>query len=290
MEIRQLQAFAVVAHTLNFSRAAEQLHLSQPALSKRIRALEEEIGQQLLLRTKRTVRITSAGTTLLGYADDILRRISLAADAVKRSAMGKIGKLAIGFCPGMEIRTLPRIVRAFRRRYPSVELRVHPLPSPEQVRAVREGRIDVGLVHLPVSCEGVGVQTLRPAAFILVSPKDHKLAHCSEAKLQALQGEPFILLSRHREPVYYDSVLSQARSAGVVLTVEAEATSFHDTLSLVASGLGLALLPAYVRELPWKGVAYCPIESPGPELESGIIFRQEPSGLTDKFLAVAKRA
>src|SRR5687767_13045136 len=111
MEIRQLHAFSVVAHALNFSRAAERLHLTQPALSKRIRALEDELGQQLLLRTKRTVRLTPAGTTLLGHADDIVRRVALAAKAVERSAAGNTGRLAIGFCPGMEIRTLPRIVR-----------------------------------------------------------------------------------------------------------------------------------------------------------------------------------
>lgn len=291
MEIRQLRAFVTAAEDLHFRKAAERLHLSQPALSKRIQGLESELGEKLFLRIQQTVRLTPAGESFLAHARDILVRVSHATEAVKLAARGRTGRLEVGFCQGMEIRTLPRIVRRFRRRFQGVDLRVHPLPSPDQVEAVRQGRIDLGLVHLPAPVEEVGVEALSPEPFLVVSPQGHKLARCPEATLQSLRGEPFILIARRYAPVYYDLVLSLARGAGVVLSLQAEARSFHDTLSMVAAGLGVALLPESVRELPWKGVAYCRLKSPGPQLEMGVIYRtEEHSELLENFLEVARGA
>lgn len=291
MEIRQLRAFVAVAEELHFRRASERLHLTQPALSKQIRALEEALGESLFHRTRQQVRLTPAGAAFVGPARDILDRLRLAQDAVKLAARGRTGRLEIGFCQGMEMRTLPRAVRRFRRRFPQVEVGLHPMSSPEQVDGVRRGRIDLGFVHLPVKNHDVAVEPLGREPFLLVSPEDHPLSKCPEPTVAALADVPFILLARHQAPVYHDLVLSLAREAGVTLAVKAEARSFHETLGLVAAGLGVSLLPQSAREHPWKGVAYCRLKPPGPELERGLVFRVDGAGeIVANFLEVARTA
>jgi len=291
MEIRHLRSFVALSGELNFRRAAEYLHISQSALSKQIRALENELGERLFLRTKHAVRPTPAGTAFLEHARLIIHWVDVAMRAVTSAGHGKTGRLEVGFCEGMEIRTIPSIFRRFRRRYPGVDLGLHALPSSEQAEAVRRGRLDLGFVHLPLPGNSIAVDRLDPEPLFLAVPEGHRLSRSGEAALKDLHRENFILLTRQRAPIYHDLVLSLAREAGIVLNVRMEPRNFTDTLSVVAAGLGVSVIPSSCRELALKGVSYSRLKPRVTRLQTGIISRQdEASELVGNFLAVARSA
>jgi DNA-binding transcriptional LysR family regulator len=145
MELRHFRYFAAVARYLNYNEASRRLHVAQPAISKTISDLEEEIGAKLFLRNKRTVRLTAAGTILLGEAENILKRSEDAKRAVQRAARGEVGILRIGFIAPATAPILPSLVQAYARRYPDVELKLHHMNPDDQLAAFDEGLLDLGL-------------------------------------------------------------------------------------------------------------------------------------------------
>lgn len=289
MEFRQIRAFLAVAEDLHFRRAAERLGLAQPAVSKQIRQLEEELGVRLLLRTRREVRVTAEGQVFVGRARDILGSVREATEAVRRAAQGREGKLEIGYSPALEIRVVPRVFRLFRRRYPSVDLRMVPQSSVEQHENLRHRRIDAGFMLHPTEDAGLKMQSIGNDRLVLVSPKDHPLGKCPGTPLARLRDEPFVILGRRHAPEFFDLVISATRAAGVSLRIAAEARSVHENLSLVASGIGVGLLPSAVRDIPWKNVAYCPVDRGAPRIEVAVGSRRDDrSGLTRNFLSVVR--
>jgi DNA-binding transcriptional LysR family regulator len=289
MELRQLRSFVAVAEELHFRRAAERLRMSQPPLSKQIRALEEELGASLLYRTRREVRLSPEGAVFLDRARDILSRVRDAGDAVRMTRHGTAGKLEIAYSPPLEIRVVPRVLRRFRRRFPNVELRLSAQTSAEQVENLKRSRIDSGFMLLPRKDDALSIRPIGRDRLLLVAPSDHPLGKCPGTPLARLEGEPFVLLTRPFAPIYHDLVISAARAAGVTLRIAAEAQNFHEALSLVASGIGVSLVPSTVRDIPWKGVAHCPLESTAPVLETAVACRRdEPSRLTRNFVGVVQ--
>jgi DNA-binding transcriptional LysR family regulator len=289
MELRHLRSFVAVAEELHFRRAAERLHVSQPPLSKQIRALEAELGAPLLYRTRQEVRLTPEGTVFLDRARDILSRVRDAGEAVRLARGGAAGRLDIAYTAALEIRVIPRVVRLFRRRHPGVELRLHPQTSAEQCDNLRRNRIDAGFLIQPSNEAKLDVERIGSDPLLLVAPSDHPLGKCPGTPIAKLVGEPFVLLERSFAPRYHDLIISAARAAGVTLRIASEARNFHETLSLVAAGLGVSLLPSAARDIPWKGVSYCPVESKAPEVEMAVATRTgDPSGPTRNFLSVVR--
>lgn len=284
MELRHLRSFVAVAEERHFRRAAERLRLSQPPLSKQIRALEESLGALLLHRTRREVRLTPAGEAFLGRAKEILERVERAPDAIRMANEGTVGKLEIGYTVGLEIGFVPPVLRRFRRRFPDVEIRLRPLSTREQLAELKARRIDLGFIVAPARSAGVKLLRIGTQPLVFAAPLGHPLAKCPEAPVTKLQDEPLVLLSRAEAPAYHDLVLSVARQSGVSPKVVAEPRNLHDNLFLVAAGTGLSLLPASVREIPWKGVAFCPLEKRVPGLDMGVIYRDEEDGAALKNL------
>src|SRR5205085_1029263 len=149
MDLRHCRYFVAVAEDLHFGRAATRLEISQPPLSQQIRALEKDLKVELLRRTKRSVRLTSAGDAFLQAARKLLRIADESVESARRASRGEIGFLKIGYAPGLEIALLPKAFRAFARRHPDVLVRLIPLPTQDQIDSLRQRRIDVGLVFLP---------------------------------------------------------------------------------------------------------------------------------------------
>jgi len=278
-----------VAEELHFRRAAERLHLTQPPLSKQIRALESEVGATLLHRTRQEVRISPEGMVFLERARDILARVEQAGEAVRQARQGDVGRLDIAYTPSLEIRVVPRVVRRFRRRHPRVDLRLLPQTSAEQCDNLRRGRIDAGFLLLPAKTERLDVRPLGRDALVLVAGRDHELGKCPEAALRKLEGEPFIIMARPYAPAFHDLVISAARAAGVSLRIVGEARTVPENLSLVATGLGVSLLPSAVRDVPWKGVSYCSLAPEPPAIEMGLASRKgEKSGPLSQFLSLVR--
>jgi len=147
MELRHLRYFVSVAQYLNYSEASRRLHVAQPAISQTILDLEEELGVKLLLRTKRSVQMTAAGTIFLREAQEILRHANEAQRLARRAARGEVGALGIGFFGAASAPILPGLAQAYRRKFPDVELRLFELNPDQQLAAFDEGRIHLGFTR-----------------------------------------------------------------------------------------------------------------------------------------------
>jgi DNA-binding transcriptional LysR family regulator len=212
-------------------------------------------------------------------------------DVTRRAARGEVGTLQVGYAPGIEIEILPRVLRAFARSYPEVDVRLVPLHTRDQLDALRQRRIDVGLILFPAATDGLEVSRVRREPLVLVAPGDHPLARKRSVGVRDLEGVPYVHLARSYEPMYHDHILGLTRDARVTLRVVAESAHLYDNLSLVAAGVGVSLLPRSVRLVRRAGVAYRPIQAPAADIEIGVASRsKELSQVPLEFIRVVRRA
>lgn len=291
MELRHCRYFVAVAEELHFGRAAKRLNISQPPLSQQIRSLEQELGVELFRRTKRIVRLTPAGEVFLESARKLLRGAEDSMDVTRRAARGEVGTLQIGYAPGLEIEVLPKVLHRFSRKFPAVDIRLLPLASRDQLEALKQRRIDAGLVMLPASADGIVVRPIKREALVFVAPASHPLARQATVDLRDLNGVPYVHLARSYEPVYYDHILGLARQANVTLKVVAESAHLYDNLSLVAAGVGASLLPECVRRIRRAGVVYRALRRSGSPVGLGLAHRkQEISQVSLAFVDTVRAA
>lgn len=256
MELRHLRYFAAVAETRHFGRAAERLHLAQPALSQAIRQLEKELGTALFTRTTRHVSLTPAGEFLLGEATRVLDAVEDSVRGVRRIAGGRLGLVRIAFTGTAAFTELPRIARAVKRDLPGVALEIHAdLLTPAQTAGLLDGSLDIGILRPPVSGDGLALRTIEIEPLVLAAPADHRLATEPVVAMADLRTEDFILFADSHSAVN-DAVLRSCTEAGFAPRREHEAPGTAALLALVAAGLGIALVPASVRALPLAGVVF----------------------------------
>lgn len=254
MELRHLRYFAAVADTRHFGRAAERLHMAQPALSQSIRQLEAELGTALFTRTTRQVRLTPAGEFLQGEVGRILAAVEDSVRGVHRIAQGRQGLVRVGFTGSAAQTQLPRMARIVKRELPGLALEIHAdLLTPAQVDGLHDGRLDVGVLRPPLAGEGLDVRIIESESLVLAVAADHRLATEPVIAMTDLRAEPFVLFSAGGSAVN-DAVLNSCRAAGFVPHREHEAAGISVMLPLVAAGLGVALVPASVRAAPLAGV------------------------------------
>ncbi|HWH11106.1 MAG TPA: LysR substrate-binding domain-containing protein [Solirubrobacteraceae bacterium] len=290
MELRHLRYFVAVAEELHFHRAAARLHMSQPPLSQQIRALETELGVELLRRNRRRVELTEAGAAFLGEARGILASVQQAGDLARRVARGEIGKLSVGFVGSAMYATVPEILRAFRERHPDVELQLRPFPTAPQLEALRDGRVDVGFLRPPVQRAGLEIETIQRETIVVALPTDHPLAGSSAAiAIGQLRNETFVLLARTESPGVYDSLaLTLSELAGNPRAVQ-EADDMQTLIGLVSAGIGVALVPISVSLLERPGVVYRRLSGRAPTVELALAWRSGPvAPVVAAFLAVAR--
>ncbi|HJV38061.1 MAG TPA: LysR substrate-binding domain-containing protein [Geothrix sp.] len=290
MELRLLRYFTVVAEELHFSRAAARLHMAQPPLSQQIKQLEQELGVPLFVRTRRHVELTEPGRQFLGSAREILAQVDHAVLQVQRAARGEVGEIAIGLVSSASYEdTLPRILRAYRERHPAVAITLHEMSSGEQVAALREGRIQVGLLRPPIHEPGLATTTVLREPLVAVLPADHRLAGRRRIPLAALAGDPFIMIPRSHGLGILDLVMGACLAAGFTPRIAQEAKEIQTVVGFVAAGYGVSLMPRAVRRLSHAGVAYVPLAPPQVQIEVAAAYRQgDESPLLAAFLAVLK--
>ena len=275
MELRHLRYFVTVAEELHFGRAAERLHLSQPPLSMQIKALESEIGTQLLERSRRKVELTPAGSVLLREARDILARVEQATAAAQRAGRGEIGELTIGFISIADYNVLPQVLSEFRLRQPSVRLNLREATTDAQVLDLVQQRIDVGFALAPIQDGRLATRALLSEPLVAALPESHPLARArGPLSVTRLADSPFILFPRHMAPGLYDDVVSFCRQAGFSPRVEQEAVQMQTIISLVSAGLGVAMIPASMRNLGRTGVVYRNLREPSPQTEILVAWRK----------------
>ena len=195
MEIRWMKAFIAVAEELNFGRAAQRLHIAQPAVSQQIFHLERHLGIQLFERNKRTVRLTDAGDAFLEPCRAALRSIEAASGQARNAGTGEFGKIRIGFNAGFTADHLVALVRAVDRQYPNMELIIDSSRrNPEVIKKVEKQDLDIGLVGGPVRGEGLSWRTIWPGHLGVLMPQDHPLAHLAKVPTLALKNETLVLI------------------------------------------------------------------------------------------------
>jgi DNA-binding transcriptional LysR family regulator len=280
---RQLRHFAAVADTLHFGRAAERLGMTQPPLSQSIMALERSLGAPLFVRTKRTVRLTPLGEQWLPQVRAALTALDALPDTAMRLRDGQGGHLALSFVSTADYSLLPGLVRRYAQAYPEVEIRLFEATSDVQIPALVAGERHAGIIIPPQDRALPAPLTYRrllteplvaavPAGWV----EDGRLTLNDTGVLapEALTDAPLILFPRTVAPAFHDLVTRYFAARGRPARIVQEAIQMQTIISLVSAGLGLALVPASLRNLARAGVRYVEIADP-PTLETGIAWRQD---------------
>jgi DNA-binding transcriptional LysR family regulator len=260
IELRRLRAFVTVVEEGHVTRAAERLGMQQPPLTRLLRGLEQDLGVLLLHRLPRGVRPTEAGKALMTEANAVLARAEGVAQAVQRAARGEQGRLAIGFTSSAALHPfVPAVFRAFREALPGVSITLEEAGTGELVDALLHEQLDAAFVRSPVaSIASLLVDPVLDEPMLAALPAGHRLAHDVETPmaLADLAQEPFVLYRRPAGPGLYDTILAACRAAGFSPTVTQEAPRLPATLSLVAAGLGVSIVPASMRRLGGDAIVY----------------------------------
>ncbi len=293
MELRQLKQLVVLAETLNFHRAAERLHMAQPPLSTSIRKLEEELGVLLFERRPQPegLRLTPAGAVVLQHA----RQTLAGADEVRRSARecatGEQGRLTVGFVGSVTYALLPQLISLFRQRHPRVQLVLQESTTREMLDRLEARTLDVALLRWPVfePCRAA-ITVLQHDRWMLAVPLGHPAAALDSVDLSSLGGEPFIVQSQTKVPAIHAVTMLAFRHAGITPEIAQEVVQVQTMLSLVESGLGLAMVPAGAHRYAGPQVRLVPLAGLPDSLSTGIaiaIDRETPSPTTRRFAAIA---
>src|SRR6476646_7090303 len=291
MELRHLRYFVGVAHHLNYSEASRRLHVAQPAISQTILDLEEELGVKLLLRTKRTVRLTVAGSAFLHEAEQILSYAKEAGQIARRAGRGETGSLGIGFFGAASSPFLPSLVQSYRQKFPDVQLQLYEMTPDQQLAAFDDGRLDLGFSRkLPPDrrAEFEEENVYMDELGIALSPI-HRLARQKIVRLKSLAGELFVQFHRKGARTLFDEVIAVCRRAGFSPRIVNEPDFMATVLTLVESGLCLSIVPRCVRCLK-RPVVIKPIIPKSAQIPLCVTWRKsDQSRVLMAFLKILRQ-
>jgi len=289
MELRHLRYFVAVGEHQHYGRAALHLRVAQPALSRQIQDLEEEIGFKLFDRLPRGVKISAAGKCFMEDARRILQQVNEATARAQRVASGQSGTLRVGFVESVSWHgVVPDSFRQFRERQPDAELQPKPLSSLEQIEAVHSGRLDEGFVFTIANINRELAQL--PVAslnLMLAAPKGHPLAKLKRRRLRDLSDAAFIWFPRRESPTYFDRLMHECFRGGLKSPhIVQEAVNEATILSLVSCRMGVAFVSGATRWRCPESVALLPVADLRLPLPFALIWRKDnASALLAKFVA-----
>ena len=269
----------------HFGRAAERLHVVQPALTRQVRQLEEEIGCALFERLKRGVRLTEAGKSFLEEARRLLADLGRSVDRTQLVAQGKVGRLRVGFSDTATYSgELPSILRNFRARWPDVRLELFPSSSVIAGEQLRRQEVDVAFVYMaPTDLHELKTHTISVERWMLALPQAHPLVKSKRVKLVELKREPFVWFPRPVAPPIHDRVLAACHAAGLTLNIVQEVNNPTTILSLVAGGIGVSFTIASAEKMKPDSVVLRKVDDLRVTAELSAIWRGD-----NKILALQK--
>ena len=284
MELRYLKYFVTVAERQNFTRAAEELHVAQPAISQQIKALEAELGVSLLHRTKRSVKLTAAGNAFLSEAKEILAHAELSKQVARRAARGETGSLAIGCFSSSVSGFLPELIQTYRKRFPAVRVHLFELTPDQQLRAFAREKIEVGFTRPLAAADGKNFEQERiyRDRLMLAVPEIHPLARTQRVRLETFAGADFVMFKRSEAPKLVDEMTQLCAQAGFTPQVVSEPPMMQTVLMAVAAGIGVALVPGCVRSFRQPGVAFLPVRPVSPAID---LVLARPKGETSPVVS-----
>ncbi|KWR70620.1 LysR family transcriptional regulator [Arthrobacter sp. W1] len=286
MELRQLRYFIAVAEEMHFNRAAERLHIAQPALSQQIQRLERNLKTQLFVRTTRSVEITDTGRVLLEAARRVVSEADRAQSQVELATQGTTGLLRVGFVSSAALFMLPVMVNRMHEQLPQVRFQLQENTTERQVQELLEGQLDVGIVREIEPIYGITAIALRRESLIVAVPESHPLAGRSNAPLAELAGEEFVVFPRQQVSRLYDLISALCIQAGFHMRIVQEAIQFPTILGLVAARTGIAIVPESLRALQIPGVAYLDLSDENAYSQVSLICAEgrRDSELVKRFL------
>jgi DNA-binding transcriptional LysR family regulator len=268
MDIRDLRTFVAVAELASFSRAAEQLHLAQPAVSQHVKRLERDVGAAVLRRSTRRVELTAVGEQLLRRARSILAEVAHAEEEVRLIESGGAGRVSVGFVGTATYDLLPRVARRVRQELPGITLELHGEQlSPALVEALLARRLDVVVVRDPGPDPALALRPLRSEPLVAVLPADHPAGKGDSVALADLRGSPFVTHPSGYRSVMHAAVLDACRRVGFTPVEMVEVRETATLVAFVAAGIGVALVPDPVRSLALAGVIYRSLSDVDPRTE-----------------------
>jgi len=278
MEMNQLRYAVAVARTGNFSRAAEQCHVSQPSLSQQIQKLEEELGERLFDRMKRQTKLTSHGEAFVRRAIRILEETELALREASDARSLLAGTLTVGVLPTIAPYLLPQTISVFARKYPGVEIVVQEDTTAHLLKHLANYEIDFALASNPIEDSRFEIKELFAEELLLALPPRHPLARQRTIPAAALKGERLIVMREGH--CLGDQVLGFCEQRDMKPTISFRSAQLETIHALVAAGLGLSLIPAMAAGLRRpKTLEYRSLQSPRPERTILALWpRQRPLG------------
>ncbi|MFB4273623.1 LysR family transcriptional regulator [Nonomuraea sp. GTA35] len=287
MNLRQLRYAIALAEELNFSRAALREGVRQPPFSQQIGKLEEELGVRLFERTTRQIRLTPAGEAFVAEARASLAHAALAAESARRAGRGEAGRLVIGFVGSATTFLLPKVLRRFRTRYPGVQVELRELPTAQQAEELRQGLLDVGLLHAPIAglaTEALTTRTVARELLLAALPAGHRQAARTPLPMSALATEPFVMFPRRYGPALHDQITALARAAGFEPRIVQEAVQMQTIVGLVAAGIGVSVVPASLARLRRADVAFRPLSPAARAVTLDVAWRTgDPNPMVHNF-------
>jgi len=275
MKLHFLRYFTVLAEELHFGRAARRLSITQPPLSSAIKALEQELGVQLLARSSKHVELTPAGAAFLEEARQILERVERAGSVADAVARGMRGRLDIGITGSLLYREVPAVVRDFGAAAPTIELVLREMGSAEQLEALLHGQLHAGFVNASAVPPQLDSLALADDEFVLCLPQAHPGAQRSVLELRELADERFVMFSREVSPANYDNVIAIFNRAGIHPRTVHAARQWLTIVAMVAHGLGISIVPRSIARSRVDGVRF--VRFGGPPVATPALLVWNPA-------------
>jgi DNA-binding transcriptional LysR family regulator len=295
MELRQLRYFIAVAENLSFSKAAQQLHITVPPLSRQIRQLEEEFDVRLFDRDRKHVALSDAGRLLLREAKCLVSQAGRVTDSVRMAKFGSAGLVRIGVGPALGER-VGRVLIEHARQYPAVEVQCRDILSCAQYQSLLEGGIDVAFLRPCVDFVELSSELLFEEPMVVYISKTHPLAKRKCLRVKDLADQTLLLFDRKSAPRLYDKTLELYAAAGVnpiVSSVTVELVPNNDIQSLLLTcHKGIRIIPDEIacRPAPGSEVAVVPLDEPGASVQVHMVWRKcEKAAAVLAFLNTARQ-
>jgi DNA-binding transcriptional LysR family regulator len=291
MELRHLRYFVAVAEELNFTHAAARLRVAQPALSTQMKDLEDELQTPLFDRGRTGVQLTRAGRVFYQRARSILAQASEAANEARTAGGTMTGSLVVGFPSGIHLDYLAPVIKAFRRSHPQVQFDYFHGLTGEQLKALRDGRIDVAFVYLPAQLDGLEHRVIWRLPFKVVLPQRHPLARRPALELADLRSEDFVFCTRESRPEAYDEFFRHCVNAGFRPHVVKEVGGYPtNMLGLISVGLGISVLPHFENIERIRGIVWRTLSKPRLWWDWALVWRRQgASRVVEQFVAAAEK-
>ncbi len=290
IELRQFRQFIAVAEELSFRRAAERLNMAQPPLTATIKRIEDEIGATLIERTNRIARLTEAGRVFLEEAHKTVNQAERAMFAAQRAGAGLTGTLRVTFIASAARETLPPILLRFRKLSPEVKLELREAMTTQQILALVNDETDLGFVVPPLeNAENLNVEVVERNRLVAAIPVGHPLARAERIALSEMSQESWVLYDARQSPGLHRIIYEACAKAGFTPRVGQKAAQMDTIVSLVAGGMGVALVSKSVMTGGRQGVAFRELAGPGTpvEYELAMAYRNS-SPVLDAFVAATR--